>query len=125
MIKTIPFEEFERAVMQKLLEKNTSINKTLREQYQKPQVISREFTGVGFFTDFKVPENVFRVTEPLDRAFGDVICEINGIEDFGGFVLFTENGVIEFLEGYTCYDNWPSVITSYRLYHLDGNIKYY
>lgn len=112
-----PFEEFEHAVMQKILEEDTSINRLLREQYKNAQVVSRDFTGVGFFTDFSVPENIARITEPVPYGYGNVICDINGIKTFGGFVLFIDHGVMICLEGYIFYDEWPSVIENYSLYH--------
>lgn len=111
------FEQFEHAVMQKLLEEDTPVNRFLREQYKNAQVVSREFSGAGFFTNFRVPENVARVTEPVPYGYGNVACDINGIKSFGGFVLFVKNGVMTCLEGYTFYDEWPNVITSYNLYH--------
>jgi hypothetical protein len=117
MDKIKPFEEFEHAVMQQLLEEETLINRLLREQYKKARVVKREFTGVGFFTNFEIPNNVLRITEPVERGYGNVICDINGIKDFGGFVLFIEKGVMTCLEGYTFYDEWPVVITSYNLHH--------
>ena len=110
----IPFEKFEKAVMEKLLEKETSINKVLREQYKNASVVSRKFTGVGFFTDFNVPKNIPPVMEPVAYGYGNVSCIINGIENCG-FVLFIKEGVMICLEGYTFMDKWPEVITSYHL----------
>jgi hypothetical protein len=39
----IPFEEFEKAVMYRLLEEDTPINHVLREQYKRAVIESREF----------------------------------------------------------------------------------
>ena len=113
----ISFEKFEHAVMQKILEEDTSVNRILREQYKKAQVASRDFTGVGFYTDFHLPENIVKVTEPVEYGYGDVLCDVNGITCFGGFVLFIEDGAMICLEGYTFHEEWPNVITNYRLYH--------
>ena len=112
------FEKFEHEVIRKLLEKDTATNRLLREQYRNAQVVSREFTGVGFFTYFKVSENVARITEPVECAYGNIICDINGIKDFGGGVLFIEEGAMKCLEGYTFYDKWPTAITSYSFHHM-------
>lgn len=112
---TISFEEFEHAVMQKILEEDTSVNRILREQYKKTHVASRDFTGVGFFTDFHLPENIVKVSEPVEYAYGDVHCDLNGA--LCGFILFIKDGVMICLEGYTYGELWPNVITSYNLYH--------
>lgn len=115
MSKPISFEEFEQAVMQKLLEQDTPINTILYEQYKQATVVKRDFTGVGFFTDFIVPKTAPSITEPVAHGYGDVQCSINGIDCFGGFVLFIENGVMACLEGYSYGHEWPNIITSYHL----------
>jgi len=111
----IPFEEFERAVMHKILEKESSINKVLREQYKKAQVIDREFTGVGFFTRFKMPEDAPVVIEPVEYGYGNVLASINDSAFDFGFVLFIKNGIMTCLEGYTWADAWPQEIHNYIL----------
>ena len=72
----IPFEEFEKAVMRKMFEKKNSLNEILWEQYVLSAVAERKFTGVGFFTDFKVPENAPRATEFDGYSYGDVDASI-------------------------------------------------
>ncbi len=74
----IPFEEFEKAVIRKILEKKSDVNEILWEQYMASQVIKRNFTGVGFFTDFKIPKDVPHATELIDRSYEDVVASING-----------------------------------------------
>ena len=113
--KIISFEEFEKAVMQKLIEEDTSINKILQEQYKKAKVENRNFTGVGFFTDFEIPEDTPRVIETVKYGYGNVSGKINNIDI--GFILFIKDGIIICLEGYTYYDSWPDIITHYELYH--------
>lgn len=105
----VSFEKFEDAVMQKILEEDTSVNRILREQYKKAQVSSRDFTGVGFYTKFHLPENIVKVTEPVEYAYGDVSCDLNG-SILCGFILFIENGIMICLEGYTYREFWPTPI---------------
>ena len=117
MKKTIiTFEEFEQAVMQKMLEEETAMNTALREQYRRAHIESREFTGVGFFTNFKIPDDAPRVLNFTDYGYGDVIVNINNHHDFGGFVIFIQDGIMLCLEGYTFTESWPEVIKSYKLY---------
>ena len=110
----IPFEEFERAVMAKLLEEENSINRILREQYKNSEIISREFTGAGFFTKLKIPPHIPLVNEPVDYGYGNLWCCINDKEFLHGFVLFIKDGVMICLEGFTCADSWPEIITSFE-----------
>jgi hypothetical protein len=115
----IPFEEFEKSVMQKILEKDTSINRILRDQYKIAKVTSREFTGVGFFTDLEVPDNATVVTEPVEYGYGNIWASINNSEVWFGFVLFIKGGKMICLEGFTCADSWPDEIHNFTLYHSD------
>lgn len=112
---TIPFEEFEKAVIQKLLKRETSINKILHEQYKNAQVIDRRFTGAGFFTSFDVPEDIVRICQGVDYCYGNIIASVNGNEEYG-FHLFITKGAMCCLEGYMWADSWPETIYSYELY---------
>lgn len=108
------FEEFEKAVMEKIMEKEAAVNSILREQYKHAVVKGRDFTGAGFFTDFDIPQGVFPIIEPVEYDYGDVSVIINGIYGFG-FILFIENGFMVCLEGYMWVDVWPEIIDSYTL----------
>lgn len=110
------FEEFERAVMQRMLEDDTSVNRLLREQYNNAHIINRNFTGAGFFTTLSIPEHIARITEPVAYGYGDVLCSLNDTILSGGFVLFIRDGAMTCLEGYTFCDAWPESITTYKLY---------
>ncbi len=114
--KIIPFEKFEQAVMHKIMEHDTSINNVLREQYKRVHIECRDFTGVGFFTDFIVPNNVLHIIEPVEYGYGDVDATINDVYGYG-FVLFIKDGLMTCLEGYTWQDSWPDTIYSYNLFH--------
>jgi hypothetical protein len=96
------------------MEKDTSINAILREQYKKARVVSRDFTGVGFFTDFELAEDAPQITEEVAYGYGDVTAIIGGIHGYG-FVLFIQSGRMTCLEGYTWQDEWPGIIRSYTL----------
>jgi hypothetical protein len=62
-------------------------------------VISRQNTGAGFFTHFAMDGG--STTELPDLLDLHVEAEINGIQDGLGFILWTKNGQLDFLEGYT------------------------
>lgn len=117
--KIILFEEFEKAVMHKMLDKNNQISEILQEQYKRSQIIKRDFTGTGFFTDLEMAQDAPHVTESIEGGFGDVIASINGSSFDFGFVLFIVDGVMTCLEGYTWADEWPEVIYEYQLKHSD------
>lgn len=111
--KIIPFVKFEQIVMKKLLEQDTILNKMIMTQYENAQIESREFTGVGFFTNFIIPENVPRITELVSYGYGSADCRINDIDGYG-FILFIEDGILLCLEGYACIDFWPKIINNFE-----------
>ncbi len=113
-MQEVPFEEFEKAVMQKIMEEETEINKILREQYKKALVTDRYFSGAGFFTDFKIADDVPRIMQEVDYAYGDIGAIINDVHAYG-FILFIKDGAFFMLEGYTWGLTWPEKINNYTL----------
>ena len=118
------FEEFEKRVMEKLLEGEDNVFKILRQQYEKASVKSRKLSGTGFFTVFEVPDDVIKLDSLRSFQFGDIIGSMDGVNDGVGFVLFVKNGVIDFLEGYT-YGNekFPETVLNYQLSFDSGQIR--
>lgn len=87
----------ETQIMNALLDGNDPVLEILRQQFDSSEVNSREFTGVGSFTYFKVSENSPRV-DPSSFFISDVHLEIEGTENGASAMLFVRNGVIDFLE---------------------------
>ena len=114
--KQISIQILEAKVINKLLEKKTNTNQILQTQYSSA-VITREFTGSGFFSNFKIPNSLPHVIPPATFNLGNLFCDINEIKQFGGFVLYIENGMIHCLEGYSFEYEWPKIITRYHLYY--------
>ena len=113
----IPFEQFEKTVMNKILEKaEDSIAKTIQKQYQTTQVKNRWFSGKGFFTCFTVSKNSICLTVKSSHL-SNINGTVNGIEI--GLILHTKDGVIDCLEGFTYGEPWPEEIESYELFQAD------
>lgn len=110
--KIIPFEELEKDLMNKILEEDTPVNKILRQQYESCTIESRDFTGKGVFTNFKVEDDNL-LNEIVEYDYATVDGKINDIDV--GFILFVTNEIY-FLEGFTYGDIWPDTILSYELY---------
>lgn len=84
-------------------------------------VTSREFTGAGFFADFR------KISIPgIDRNIrhlGDVEAEIPPLCYGAGFILFFETGDILSLEGFTYEEKWPDSIDTYSLSAWKNKVK--
>ena len=109
------FEKFEREVMETIIAENTDISEILEKQYKSAKVISREFTGVGFFTCFDVTNESYKLPEALNTELGTVHAKLRGLEIGAGFILFVRKGFISTLEGYTYDGSWPISVEGYVL----------
>ena len=129
------FMAFEKDVMENIFlysEKNTDYIKyessemskiecvgKIKQQYENAIVLSRKFTGVGFFTDFHVEDTSLHLNEDVNFELGGNHIAINGLRHGIGLVLFIRKGVISFLEGYTYQEKWwPSVFVDKYQFHL-------
>jgi hypothetical protein len=100
--------EIEGAVLDMLLAGEIPTLHVLRAQRERLFVTKREFSGVGFFTEFGHPPDVVRLQTPKRVRFGDVLADLEGLEHGAGFVLFIDDGLITMLEGYsTANEPWP------------------
>ena len=114
-------DEFEQAVLDKLLAGNHPVLATLRCQSEHGRLIKRENTGVGFYCDFDVDADASVVQR--DFQIGDVHAEIEGLAHGAGFVLFTHEGRLSMLEGFSYDEPWPDRIRSFSLRYLDPERK--
>lgn len=109
----------EKDVLEKLLDDSGEPFATMREQLACAKVVNREFTGVGFFTEFALPEGAPVKRDLPDMAFGDVCAEFPELRRGAGFVLFIRGGIVAMLEGYTYDEAWPSNADEFRLSKSD------
>jgi hypothetical protein len=114
---------FERDVLDWILRGDEPFLEVLRQQVMAASVSGREFTGVGFYVDFMVPDAVRRLDESLgtkpDFTFGSVGAIFEDVNVEVGFVLFVRGGRIAVLEGYTYgSEPWPEPEGKYRLFYL-------
>src|SRR5580704_13190110 len=77
--------EFEKQAMDLLLGGDDVTVKQLRSQWNSSVVKGREFTGVGFLTNFEIPKHLPR-TSRANFEFGNGDAWISGVPI--GFVLF-------------------------------------
>jgi hypothetical protein len=106
--------EFEQAVLSKLLDGEHPVLAGLRVQAEAARIALREYTGAGFFLSFDVPPEV-PVLAVRDFHFGDVNADIEGLQYGAGFVVFVRSGRLDTVEGYSYEEPWPKEIRGFRL----------
>ncbi|OGV53508.1 MAG: hypothetical protein A2017_15880 [Lentisphaerae bacterium GWF2_44_16] len=114
MNKYIKIEALEKAVIDLILQKEDTL---LRKQFANSRVLSREFTGTGFYTNYEVPDLSLCSSPQLNTVLPENACVeaiINGLTAMG-FVLFIRDGKISFLEGYTYGEEMPENIEGFTL----------
>jgi hypothetical protein len=79
-------------------------------------VFKREFSGVGFFTEFALPSDAQVKRDVADMSLGDIGAELPGLKHGAGFVLFTRGGSVTMLEGFTYDENWPEKTDEFKLF---------
>lgn len=110
----------EHSVLHLLLDRPGEPYDTIRQQMAHATITNREFTGVGFFTEFSVSEDA-PVTRSLpDMTLGDVAAESPSLEHGAGFLLFIRNGVVSMLEGHTYDEPWPASVEDFRVFKNGG-----
>lgn len=107
----------ERAVVNKLLAGKAEVFRVLRQQFSVAQVLKRELSGVGFFTEFSVPPDAPRLAGGPTFQFGDVGAEIKGLQHGAGFLLLIEDGCLKMLEGFSYDEPWPDDVSSFTLHY--------
>lgn len=100
--------KLEEVIMRMLLEGDDPVLEDLRLQHQAATATSHDYTGVGFFTDLMVPNELSLKKGRMDFEITDVHAILKGLESEVSFVLFIRDGRLNLLEGFTYgEDDWP------------------
>lgn len=106
---------FEAAALNAILKGNDPDLEVLRRQAAQAEVIERVLTGVGFYTNVRIPAELPRTASgraKYDRR--SVGVKIDGVANGAGVMVWIgEDGSIKQLEGFTYDDRWPEEIEGY------------
>jgi len=106
----------ERAVLDQLFAGDHPNLPALRAQVERVRVLERTRSGVGFFSDLVVPDEVPAAPLREDAVwFGDVLADFDGLLHGASFVVRIAEGRLEMLEGSTVDEPWPPEGTPFRL----------
>lgn len=120
--------EVERNVLQMLLAGDDARLKVLRHQLKVAEVLERDFSGAGFFTTLRVHASAPRLEGHPRLIIGDVQAELTGLIQPVGFLLFVNDGALDFLE---CFagGEWPAspptILRTYYVHAREGEFDLY
>lgn len=115
--------KIEKAVLDMMLDRPGEPFEIIRQQLAHATVAKREFSDVGFFTDFSVLADVAVRRDLPNMELGGVEAEFPGIQNGAGFVLFIRGGVVSMLEGFTYDEPWPKKTDGFNLSRRQTNKK--
>ena len=100
--------EFELAILERIAAKSPALHMRLRNLH----VLSREFTGVGSYTNFKCQDEGAQVVE--QRIGLDDLIVMPNVQNGMGAVLFCQGDQPKCLETYTFGDElWDGVFEGF------------
>ena len=94
------FTPLELAVLHSIFLETPELAPALEQQLAVASVAKRENTGGGFFTTMRIHGNPPKVVVSDVLGF-DTQAHVKGLEHGMGFVLFTDDGLIHLLEGFS------------------------
>jgi hypothetical protein len=107
--------EFELAILERVAAKNPSLRMYLGNLH----VLSREFTGVGSYTNFKCEDEGTQVAE--QRIGLDDLIVMPNVQNGMGAVLFCQGDQPKCLETYTFGDElWDGVFEGFVIQKATG-----
>lgn len=108
--------DFELAILDRLATKEPSIRKSLGQLH----VLSREYTGVGAYTNFLIGDSS---SDAVEQRIGlDELITMPGVPNGMGAVLFCRGGRPQCLEVFTFGDDrWDGVFDGFDLFAPDWN----
>jgi hypothetical protein len=105
----------EDAVLALSLAGSGEVLEGLRLQAATVAVLSREFTGVGFFTRVGVRSLKLALPGAPRLRISNVSAELPGLAHGAGFVVFVDEGLLSAIEGFSYDEPWPATVLPFQL----------
>lgn len=81
-------------------------------------VSEREFTGLGFLTEFERSPELKLFEDGFTLRWGKVGGRLNASRLETGYLVYIDDGYVTTVEGYTYGDTWPAQVDKIELYEL-------
>jgi hypothetical protein len=111
------FTPLEQAVLTAICEMYSSDQAALEIQLSTATLLSRENTGAGFYTRFKVERGSSAAIRGEWPRSGPE-AKIDGLDDGMGFILWLKEGYADCLEGYSYAESTTQIILETVLFEV-------
>jgi hypothetical protein len=108
----------ERAVIESFLADRSFELKKSTVNFDAVKISDREFTGVGFLTEFERSVELKLFEDKFSLRWGRVGARLNTSKLETGYLIYVDGGYLTTVEGYTYGDEWPKEIEHIELYKL-------
>ncbi|MCL1936749.1 MAG: hypothetical protein FWF57_10305 [Defluviitaleaceae bacterium] len=115
-------EEIQEKLESILIEFSDDPKGIYKMQYKNAVVSEREFTGVGFFTYFVVPDEFVVIDESKDTSLSWLEFE-DEPELPADFRILVTDGKLDYIEGYCFSDTWRYGYENAILVSENNNIR--
>jgi hypothetical protein len=95
----------ERAIAEAICNEFPEGRDALLLQLATAKVTGRNFTGVGFYTEFEV-DHTIRAPQPETSPFGEIRSYVGPDRYELLFMLYVRNGYLDMIEAYSFYDGY-------------------
>lgn len=114
--------DLEKAVVGRFLADPAVMPNKLIIDFEVVVVSSRDFTGVGFLTNFQRCEELKLFNDDVSMRWGNVGARLNEAHIDTGYVIYVDEGYLTTVEGFTYgEDVWPEEVTQVELYALSDD----
>jgi hypothetical protein len=114
-------ESLERKILNLFVTKATKHQHELISQISNALVLKRQVTNIGFITKFTVPDHIETLATMSKRKVFEMYAEHPLTHAGAEFMLWFENGKLNYLEGYVLVGQWPNEEYSFHFHtHTDS-----
>lgn len=110
--------ELEKAVIGRMLDDRDLKPARTTVHFDKVTVSDREYTGVGFVTEFARSQELKLFDDGVSLRWGKTGARLNASKLETGYLVYVDDGYVTAVEGYTYGDPWPPQVEQIELYEL-------
>ncbi|MCA9677456.1 MAG: hypothetical protein KC464_20700 [Myxococcales bacterium] len=118
MLLLLPLE---KEVIRKFLSDESTRPSRTEVNLDIVSVVSREMTGVGFFTELARCEELHLFADDVSMKAGRVGARVGPARIDTGYLIYVDGGYISTIEGYCYGEAWPEDLSVFEIYDIESS----